>query len=181
MAFVRGGPVRAHVQAFADAVLAAGWAGPTDFGTYADHQPTRDRALDVFTPTNSSTRGDAICRFALQNWNRYGITYVIYRQRINSNDGRGWRGMENRGSPSANHYDHVHISFEPTATAGPIPVPTPNPQEDELTPEEKAALGRIEQRTKNVEDAVARFDPEVFTVLDDINRKLDRLLAQHPK
>jgi hypothetical protein len=38
---------------------------------------------------------------------------VIWRQRINS--GTGWRAMEDRGSITQNHYDHVHVSFDETA------------------------------------------------------------------
>ena len=33
------------------------------------------------------------------------------KQRINYNDGRGWQLMEDRGSITQNHYDHVHVSF----------------------------------------------------------------------
>ncbi len=41
-----------------------------------------------------------------------GVSYVIYSQRIWSVEraGEGWRGMSNRGSATANHYDHVHVS-----------------------------------------------------------------------
>ena len=41
-----------------------------------------------------------------------GVSYVIYAQRIWSVErgGEGWRGMSNRGSSTANHYDHVHVS-----------------------------------------------------------------------
>lgn len=35
---------------------------------------------------------------------------MIYRQRIDSGD--GWERMEDRGGATANHMDHVHISFE---------------------------------------------------------------------
>ncbi|WP_425295888.1 hypothetical protein [Nocardia abscessus] len=41
------------------------------------------------------------------------MTYVIWRQRYN--DGNGWSYLEDRGSPTANHYDHVHVSFEKSA------------------------------------------------------------------
>jgi hypothetical protein len=33
--------------------------------------------------------------------------------RIDSGD--GWRPMEDRGSITQNHCDHVHVSFEPSA------------------------------------------------------------------
>jgi hypothetical protein len=37
---------------------------------------------------------------------------VIYAQKIWSvkRGGEGWRGMSDRGSVTANHYDHVHVS-----------------------------------------------------------------------
>ncbi len=68
-------------------------------------------ALDFMT--SDSARGDAIAEFVLANQRRFGVTYVIWRQRYN--DGSGWRYMENRGSPTANHYDHVHVSFDEAA------------------------------------------------------------------
>lgn len=39
--------------------------------------------------------------------------YVIWKQRIISADRlvEGWRGMEDRGSVTANHFDHVHVSL----------------------------------------------------------------------
>ncbi|MGW5454796.1 hypothetical protein [Nocardia sp. NPDC003979] len=64
-------------------------------------------ALDVMT---SGGVGDAIAEFVLANKERFGVTYVIWKQRYN--DGGGWSFMEDRGSPTQNHYDHVHISFE---------------------------------------------------------------------
>ena len=37
---------------------------------------------------------------------------LIYRQSIwnAAYPDRGWRAMEDRGSSTANHYDHVHVS-----------------------------------------------------------------------
>jgi hypothetical protein len=55
--------------------------------------------------------GDRLADFALRNRRRLGVNYVIYRQRINF--GTGWQAMEDRGGPTANHMDHVHISFQP--------------------------------------------------------------------
>ncbi|MGV9539894.1 hypothetical protein ACWDSF_01005 [Nocardia beijingensis] len=68
-------------------------------------------ALDFMTP--DPARGDAIAEFVLANQQRFGVTYVIWRQRYN--DGSGWSYMEDRGSPTANHYDHVHVSFDRAA------------------------------------------------------------------
>lgn len=68
-------------------------------------------ALDFMT--YDPARGDAIADFVLANKERFGVTYVIWQQRYN--DGSGWSYMEDRGDPTANHYDHVHVSFDSTA------------------------------------------------------------------
>ncbi|MCE0765198.1 hypothetical protein LWC35_20170 [Pseudonocardia kujensis] len=60
--------------------------------------------------------GDAIADCALQNMQALGVSYVIWQQRIN--DGSGWQAMEDRGSPTANHEDHVHVSFAKSAPSG---------------------------------------------------------------
>jgi hypothetical protein len=62
-------------------------------------------ALDFMT-----TSGDAIADCVIENKNALGVAYVIWDQRINT--GSGWEGMEDRGGATANHEDHVHISFE---------------------------------------------------------------------
>ncbi len=67
-------------------------------------------ALDVMVGGNSGL-GDAVAQWAMANKGRLNISYVIWQQRINM--GGGWRGMEDRGSITANHYDHVHISLHP--------------------------------------------------------------------
>ncbi|WP_084961215.1 coiled-coil domain-containing protein [Thermoactinospora rubra] len=56
-----------------------------------------------------SALGDQIAAWALKNMDRLGVKYVIWKQRINM--GSGWRAMEDRGSITANHWDHVHISM----------------------------------------------------------------------
>lgn len=63
-------------------------------------------------------KGDAIAAYALENRTRLGVTYVIWRQRYN--DGSGWRLMADRGGVTANHYDHVHVSFSRTAPSAAI-------------------------------------------------------------
>ncbi|MHA6781840.1 coiled-coil domain-containing protein [Pseudonocardia saturnea] len=63
-------------------------------------------ALDFFVDRPT---GDALAECAIRNRERLAVKYVIFRQRINN--GSGWRQMEDRGSPVANHMEHVHISF----------------------------------------------------------------------
>ncbi|HEU5420317.1 MAG TPA: hypothetical protein VFV41_21690 [Streptosporangiaceae bacterium] len=56
--------------------------------------------------------GYALAAWAQQNASRLGIMYIIYRQRIWDirMASSGWVPMEDRGSITANHFDHVHIS-----------------------------------------------------------------------
>lgn len=68
-------------------------------------------ALDFMM--SDPARGDAIADFVLANKERFGVSYVIWQQRYN--DGSGWTYMEDRGSPTQNHYDHVHVSFDSAA------------------------------------------------------------------
>lgn len=53
--------------------------------------------------------GDALADYVLANQSDFGVTYLIWQQQYN--DGSGWSTMEDRGSPTANHMDHVHVSF----------------------------------------------------------------------
>jgi len=55
-------------------------------------------------------RGDRIAACALANKEELGISYVLWKQR--SNYGDGWERMSDRGGDTANHRDHVHISFD---------------------------------------------------------------------
>lgn len=61
--------------------------------------------------------GDALAEYVVAHREEFGVTYVIWEQRINS--GNGWSLMEDRGSPTANHMDHVHVSF---AAGAEVPV-----------------------------------------------------------
>jgi phage shock protein A len=57
-------------------------------------------------------RGYDIAAWAQANASRLGIMYIIYRQRIWDirSGSSSWVPMEDRGSITANHFDHVHIS-----------------------------------------------------------------------
>ena len=57
-------------------------------------------------------RGYNIAAWAQANASRLGIMYIIYRQRIWDirMASAGWVPMADRGSITANHFDHVHIS-----------------------------------------------------------------------
>lgn len=72
-------------------------------------------ALD-FMVLHRTDLGHRISGHFLANAKRLAMKYIIWRQQINS--GGGWKGMENRGSPTANHMDHPHVSFLRTGESG---------------------------------------------------------------
>ena len=91
--------------------VCANWPSITSYGTYradsGDHGS--GRAIDIMV---SGATGWEIAEFVRANASQFGVSYVIYSQKIWSVDraGEGWRYMEDRGSATANHYDHVHVS-----------------------------------------------------------------------
>ncbi|GAA3686496.1 hypothetical protein GCM10022267_86750 [Lentzea roselyniae] len=89
--------------------------GVNDIGGAAGRGGSGDHpaglALDFMVGTAT---GNALADHVLANRRAFGVTYVIWRQRYN--DGSGWSVMEDRGSPTANHMDHVHVSFQASAT-----------------------------------------------------------------
>lgn len=60
--------------------------------------------------------GDSLAACALENRDALGISYVIWEQQINF--GNGWEPMEDRGGDTANHFDHVHVSFDKSTPGG---------------------------------------------------------------
>lgn len=84
-------------------------------------------ALDFMTPGNSA-KGDQVAQYFRDNAAKYGVTYVIWKQRIWNTGDADWQAMKDRGSVTANHFDHVHVSFKNVAVsnAGIIPgIPNP--------------------------------------------------------
>ena len=86
--------------------------GVTNIGGFRPGDPQdhgKGLALDVMVPV-SSALGDSIANWAIANSGDLNIKYVIWKQKIWM-PGRSWKGMEDRGSITANHFDHVHLSF----------------------------------------------------------------------
>lgn len=55
--------------------------------------------------------GNAIVQYTIAHWAELGVEYVIYRQRILQSPTGAWTAMPDRGSPTANHLDHVHVNY----------------------------------------------------------------------
>jgi hypothetical protein len=80
------------------------WGGRSGSG---DHGA--GRALDIMV---TGSLGDAIAAYVREHARELGVSEVIWSQRIWTvqRSSEGWRYMEDRGSTTANHYDHVHVS-----------------------------------------------------------------------
>ena len=61
---------------------------------------------------SNSTVGWQLANWVRANAKRLGVSEVIYSQKIWTvqRGSEGWRSMSDRGSATANHYDHVHVS-----------------------------------------------------------------------
>jgi hypothetical protein len=67
------------------------------------------QAIDIMV---TGSTGDAIAEYVRANSGALGVSEVIWSQQIWTVDrgSEGWRYMEDRGSTTANHYDHVHVT-----------------------------------------------------------------------
>lgn len=61
-------------------------------------------------------KGHRIAEFSRKHHEQLNITYIIWKQRIWSVEraSEGWRLMADAGSATANHRNHVHISYQAT-------------------------------------------------------------------
>lgn len=88
-----------------------GWRADDD-GT--GHGHNSGMAIDLMV---DDATGDKIAKYVANNFSELGIYYVIWEQKylMNQSNIYGpagvWSMMPDRGSATANHYDHVHISF----------------------------------------------------------------------
>lgn len=106
------GSLAANAAATYRAVCAAFPGVASAYGGYragdgGDHGT--GHALDIMV---SGAAGWEIARYLQAHAGELGITYLIYEQQMwMAGDSHGaWEYMADRGSPTANHYDHVHVS-----------------------------------------------------------------------
>lgn len=78
-------------------------AGDQDHGT--------GNAIDNMVYGDTAT-GDELADWLITHADELHVKYIIWKQHIWQNlDGlRYWKFMDDRGSATANHYDHVHLS-----------------------------------------------------------------------
>jgi len=83
----------------------------TQYGGWDAHgEHSSGKALDIMT--SDVARGNAIAAFLQAHASELDLYDIIWRQHIWTPEraGEGWRSMPDRGSETANHYDHVHAS-----------------------------------------------------------------------
>lgn len=101
--------------------ICARFPGVTAYGgVRADSLPEHPsgRALDSMVA--SSSLGHKIANWVRDNHRRLGVSEVIFAAHIWTvqRSSEGWRSMSNRGSVTANHYDHVHVTVYGNAGTG---------------------------------------------------------------
>jgi uncharacterized protein YraI len=81
-------------------------------GVRADSLPYHPSGRALDSMISNSTVGWQIANWVRANASRLGASEVIYSQRIWTvqRSSEGWRSMSDRGSATANHYDHVHVT-----------------------------------------------------------------------
>ena len=83
----------------------------TSYGGWSNHgEHSSGRAIDIMT--SDVELGTAIAEFLRAHASELDLYDVIWRQHIWTpvRSSEGWRPMPSRGSATANHYDHVHVS-----------------------------------------------------------------------
>lgn len=109
------GAVKGHVRE-AGGFLGCRFGKPLMLGVAGRGGPSdHPGGLAIDFMVNRAT-GDALAQCALDNMEALGIKYVIWEQRINH--GNGWKSMADRGGVTANHFDHVHVSFDRAKSGG---------------------------------------------------------------
>jgi hypothetical protein len=109
-----GSSVESGLTANAIAVHRAVCAAFPSITSYGGYRPDggehgTGRALDIMI---SGDAGWEVAEYVRANAGDLGVSEVLYSQRIWTVEraGDGWRSMEDRGSSTANHYDHVHVT-----------------------------------------------------------------------
>lgn len=95
--------------------------GVTNFSLYrpgSNDDHGKGLAVD-FVVNDNTDLGDQIANYATSDMESNDINYVIWKQRFYANydsyygPANTWNLMPDRGGDTANHYDHVHVSFNP--------------------------------------------------------------------
>lgn len=110
-----GSSIESAMQPQAVKVYRAACAAFPELTTYGGQdgrgEHVNGEAIDFMVP--DSATGQRLADFLYANQAELGLFDIIWSQRIWTieRSAEGFRSMEDRGSPTANHYDHVHIKI----------------------------------------------------------------------
>jgi hypothetical protein len=97
-------PNAARVCSAVDSVFHLG-----SIGGYRPNAGEHSTGQAVDLMISGQSQGDAVAAFVQAHASELNVKYVIWRQRY-WEPGGSWEPMEDRGSPTANHMDHVHVT-----------------------------------------------------------------------
>ena len=167
------------------------WPGVL-WGVGSSSEHATGRAVDFMISQNGrgldTELGNVIADYLLDNGDRFGVAWLIWRQRIYpaygsfvtygnfiANPGGGWRLTEDRGSTTQNHYDHIHVLFGIDRAI----------ESNKVTKEQAeriiALLEQIAERSLIVSDSLTpgedkvKYDGYTYAQLKHIHRQLDSL------
>ncbi|MFC8503488.1 hypothetical protein ACFUC1_14085 [Pedococcus sp. NPDC057267] len=81
-----------------------------DYGGFRAGDMDHGTGNAVDTMVGSKAQGDAVAAYVMAQAAELNVKYVIWYQRIWYPSSGTWKLMSDRGSPTANHLDHVHVS-----------------------------------------------------------------------
>ena len=81
----------------------------TSYGGYRPGDMDHGSGNAVDAMVSSRSAGDAVAAYVMAHAGELNVKYIIWYQRI-WYPGSGWKAMSDRGSFTANHMDHVHVS-----------------------------------------------------------------------
>ncbi|MFI2271942.1 MULTISPECIES: coiled-coil domain-containing protein [Catenuloplanes] len=87
-----------------------GGGGEHPRGRACDFAAASDGFEDVNARGGDREYGDRLAAYLVDNADSLGVLYVIWYRQIWM-PGNGWRSYSGRGSPSATHTNHVHVSL----------------------------------------------------------------------
>lgn len=102
---------RSVADEFPEVNTIGGWR-PSD--PYPDHPS--GKAVDIMIPNYETEKGKSlgkeINKFVWDNKEDFGVVYTIWRQDYYDSDAENGSQMDDRGDPTQNHMDHVHVTTE---------------------------------------------------------------------
>lgn len=107
----RAAAVKSMLQQAFPGLDIGGWRPPDKFGEHSSGE-----ALDIMVGGNKAL-GDQINQYLLANAGALGLQYDLWQQQT-WKPGQAPTMMENRGSGTQNHMDHVHARFQPGPLTG---------------------------------------------------------------